>query len=94
MKRKCKRIDITDFDTIRPWVDECIRRHKKRYDFRDLLIRSRRLILRYERTGTMTEKQAKRLVSYKGFYKYSDYGGNFKAFKTAQGIIRKEAMAA
>ena len=57
-------------------------------------IRSRRLILRYERTGAMTEKQAKRLVSYKGFYKYSDYGGNFKAFKTAQDIIRKEAMAA
>lgn len=57
-------------------------------------IRFRRLILRYERTGAMTEKQAKRLVSYKGFYKYSDYGGDFKAFKAAQDIIRKEAMAA
>lgn len=37
MKKKCKNVDITDFDTIRPWVEECIMRHKKRYDFRDLL---------------------------------------------------------
>ena len=37
MKRKCKQVDITDFDTIRPWVKECIMRHKKRYDFRKLL---------------------------------------------------------
>lgn len=37
MKRKCKQVDITDFETIRPWVKECIMRHKKRYDFRKLL---------------------------------------------------------
>lgn len=37
MKRKCKHIDITNPDTIREWVTDCIRRHKKRYDFRDML---------------------------------------------------------
>lgn len=173
MKRKCKHIDITDFDTIRPWVKDCILRHKKRYDFRDLLLkhglsrdkyeeslrthdysdypidsitreairrieerslglkpvrireqhdkttqtgidmmgfviyatgkvkirardylRARRMMLRYERTKRMTLSQAKRLVSYKGFFKYSDYSGDFKTFKAAQNIIRKGAVAA
>ena len=57
-------------------------------------IRSRRLMLRYERNESMTLSQAKRLVSYKGFYKYSDYSGDFKVFKAAQRTIRKEAVAA
>lgn len=38
MKRKCKKVNIRDFDTIRPWVEDCIMRHKKRYDFRKLLL--------------------------------------------------------
>ena len=38
MKKKCKRIDITDPNTIIPWVEDCIRRHKTRYDFRNLLL--------------------------------------------------------
>ena len=38
MKKKCKNIDITDWETVRPWVKDCIMRHKSRYDFRDLLI--------------------------------------------------------
>ncbi len=38
MKRKCKNIDITDPNVIRPWVVDCIKRHKKRYDFRDMLL--------------------------------------------------------
>lgn len=56
-------------------------------------IKSRRLILRLQRRGWLTFEQARRLVSFKGFYKFSDYAGNFKAFKKAQNIIRKEAMA-
>ena len=39
MKRSCKHIDITDLNTIRPFVSDCCRRHKKRYDFRSLFIR-------------------------------------------------------
>ena len=39
MKKKCKNIDITDKETVRPWVKDCIMRHKSRYDFRGLLIR-------------------------------------------------------
>lgn len=35
-------------------------------------IHARRLVLRYQRTGTLSYKQAKRLVSYKGFFKYSN----------------------
>ena len=38
MKKKCKDIDITDIQTVRPWVEDCIRRHKKRHDFRKLII--------------------------------------------------------
>lgn len=41
----------------------------------------------------LTLKQAQRLISYKGFYKFSDYSGNFAAFRAAQNIIRKEAVA-
>ena len=57
-------------------------------------LRARRMMLRYERTKRMTLSQAKRLVSYKGFFKYSDYNGDFKTFKAAQNIIRKGAVAA
>lgn len=35
-------------------------------------IHARRLVLRYQRTGVLSYKQAKRLVSYKGFFKYSN----------------------
>ena len=56
-------------------------------------IKSRRLMLRLERKGTLTLRQAQRLISYKGFYKFSDYSGNFAVFRAAQNIIRKEAVA-
>lgn len=39
MKRKCKHIDITDPNTIYPWVYDCVRRHYKRHDFERLLYR-------------------------------------------------------
>lgn len=38
MKRSCKDIDITDTETVYPWVLDCILRHKKRHDFRDMVI--------------------------------------------------------
>ncbi len=38
MKRSCKHIDISDADVILPFVSECIEKHKRRYDFRDLLL--------------------------------------------------------
>lgn len=38
MKRSCKNIDITDWRTDEPWVADCILRHKKRPDFRELLL--------------------------------------------------------
>jgi len=37
MKRSCKHIDITDWKTVLPWVQECIFRHRDRYDFQHLL---------------------------------------------------------
>lgn len=43
----CKNIDILDVETILPWVMDCIHRHKKRYDFRKMLIQ----------IGGMTRKQ-------------------------------------
>lgn len=49
MKRSCKNIDVTDWETDRPWVLDCIHRHKKRHDFRALLMKvggmARRLYL-------------------------------------------------
>lgn len=39
MKKKCKNIDITNWQTVMPWVRECILRHKKRYDFKALLLK-------------------------------------------------------
>lgn len=36
--KSCKNIDITNPETIFPWVFDCIKRHIKRYDFRRLLI--------------------------------------------------------
>ena len=56
-------------------------------------IKSRRLILKLQRRGMLTFEQSRRLVSFKGFYKFSDYAGDFKAFKKAQNIIRKGATA-
>lgn len=37
MKRCCKEIDITDPETIYPYVFDCIHRHARRYDFRRML---------------------------------------------------------
>lgn len=39
MKRSCKRIKITDVNTILPWVKVCIEKHAKRHDFRKMLLR-------------------------------------------------------
>lgn len=59
-------------------------------------IHSRRLLLRAARTGKIGIRQARRLVSYKGFYDHSD---SFKAtttlhagtlFKRAQALLSKE----
>lgn len=36
MKRSCKEIDITDPQTIEPWVYGCLEGHKDRHDFRRL----------------------------------------------------------
>lgn len=55
-------------------------------------IKSKRLMLRYERSGSLSVEQCKRLVSFKGFYQYSDYSGNFKIFRYAQNRLRKGGM--
>lgn len=39
MIRSCKHIDITDIDTIKPWVTNCCYRHYRRYDFKRLFLR-------------------------------------------------------
>ncbi len=38
MKRSCKRVDIENWQVIFPWVFECVNRHKRKKDFRRLLI--------------------------------------------------------
>lgn len=38
MIRSCKNIDIEDWQTVEPWVYECIDRHYKRRDFKRLLL--------------------------------------------------------
>lgn len=38
MKKKCKDVDITNPKTIRTFVEDCIRRHYKRYDFKRFLL--------------------------------------------------------
>lgn len=38
MKRRCKEIDITDVNTIIPFIADCLRRHYKRHDFHRFLI--------------------------------------------------------
>lgn len=38
MIRSCKDIDIEQWETVYPWVYECVNRHKRRNDFRRLLI--------------------------------------------------------
>lgn len=56
-------------------------------------IHARRLVLRRQRTGRISYKQAKRLVSYKGFFKYSncrEISQRMKlptVFRNAQSII-------
>lgn len=37
MKRSCKNTDIEDWQVISPWVYDCIDRHKRKRDFRELL---------------------------------------------------------
>lgn len=39
MIRSCKHVDITDPETISPWVYECMFRHYKRRDFGDILVK-------------------------------------------------------
>ncbi|MCC8076403.1 MAG: hypothetical protein LIO95_10775 [Clostridiales bacterium] len=43
MITSCKNINITDPEIILPWVTDCIMRHKKRHDFRHLLVRAGKL---------------------------------------------------
>lgn len=56
-------------------------------------IHARRLIKRYKRNNYMTYTQAKRLISFKGYFIYSDcqkiQSEFFKAFKYAQNVISK-----
>lgn len=37
IKKSCKYIDITDVKTILPYVEECLRRHKRRRSMRRML---------------------------------------------------------
>ena len=37
MRRGCKTVDLRNYKTLLPWVWDCILRHYKRYDFRDML---------------------------------------------------------
>lgn len=39
VKSSCNDINIFDVDTILPWIFACLHRHRKRYDFKALLIR-------------------------------------------------------
>lgn len=39
MRRGCKNVDLRNYKTLLPWVWDCIKRHYKRYDFRDMLIK-------------------------------------------------------
>lgn len=38
-KRCCKNIDITNTETITPFIEECLRRHKRRHDFKRLILK-------------------------------------------------------
>lgn len=38
MRRDCADINLRDPRVLRPWVWDCIKRHYKRYDFRDMLM--------------------------------------------------------
>ena len=38
LKRYCKHIDITNWQTIYPFVEDCVHRHYKRHDFKQLLL--------------------------------------------------------
>lgn len=39
MKRSCKHVDVTNPDTVLPWVADCVLRHYRRHDFRRLILR-------------------------------------------------------
>ena len=39
MKKSCKNIDITDKETIKTFIYECLKRHHRRYKFARLLRR-------------------------------------------------------
>lgn len=38
MKKSCKNIDITDCETVYPWVLDCITRHRNKLNFQRLLV--------------------------------------------------------
>ena len=45
MRRGCKDVNLRDYKTLMPWVWDCIKRHYKRYDFRDMLVKEYRIPL-------------------------------------------------
>lgn len=55
MKRSCKRVDIENWQVIFPWVYDCISRHKRKKDFRRLLLN----------TGQMTLKEYRKALKEK-----------------------------
>lgn len=55
MKRSCKQVDIENWQVIFPWVYDCISRHKRKKDFRRLLIN----------TGQMTLKEYRKALKEK-----------------------------
>ena len=59
MKKKCKDIDITNPKTIRPFVEDCIQRHYKRYDFKRFLLEHG---LTKEQYATVTKTHDYRLL--------------------------------
>lgn len=55
MKRSCKQVDIENWQVIFPWVYDCISRHKRKKDFRRLLIN----------TGQMTMQEYRKALKEK-----------------------------
>lgn len=49
-------------------------------------LHARRMILRYQQKGELSYKQAKRLVSYVGYFKYSDCRGVYKKYKLTEAL--------
>lgn len=74
MKRSCKNIDITNAETVYPWVLDCIMRHKKRHDFRDLLCR----------IGGLSKKEYYAALDTQNYLTFE-----IAAFKIAQEAVRR-----